>query len=115
MDYFNYTFIIMNEKTTTYYFYFLSANSRTYCPEIPTLQWVLLHKTVWDLKIPHDIKPSSDGNVFLFNDFASSAQESSYDPDERLNKGTPKLQLLLLQYLRTVPEPQRKPLPVHLI
>lgn len=103
----------MNEKTTTITFIFCLLTAGL-TAQNPTLQWVTAQDGM-GLEIPHDIKPSSDGNVFLFNDFASSAQESSYDPDGEINKGSPKLQIIIITILRTVPEPQRKPLPVHLI
>lgn len=75
----------MNEKTTTITFIFCLLTAGL-TAQNPTLQWVTAQDGM-GLEIPHDIKPSSDGNVFLFNDFASSAQESSYDPDGEINKG----------------------------
>lgn len=85
VDNFNYTFIVMNEKktTTTFIFCLLTAGL---IAQNPTLQWVTSQDGM-GLEIPHDIKPSSDGNVFLFNDFSSSAQKSTYDPDGEINKG----------------------------
>lgn len=103
----------MNEKTTTITFIFCLLTAGL-TAQNPTLQWVTAQDGM-GLEIPHDIKPSSDGNVFLFNDFHPAPRRVVMILTERLTKGTPKLQIIIITILRTVPEPQRKPLPVHLI
>ncbi len=46
----------------------------------PQLKWVTSQDGM-GLEIPQAIKASSDGYVFLMNNFTSSDKETSYDPD----------------------------------
>ena len=46
----------------------------------PQLKWVTSQDGM-GLEIPQAIKASSDGYVFLMNNFASSDKETSYDPE----------------------------------
>lgn len=52
----------------------------------PQLKWVTSQDGM-GLEIPQAIKASSDGYVFLMNNFASSDKETSYDPDGSVSKG----------------------------
>lgn len=52
----------------------------------PQLKWVTSQDGM-GLEIPEAIKASAQGHVFFMNNFASSAKETSYDPDGSVNKG----------------------------